>query len=348
MTRERDLSIDVLRGVAAFFVVFTHVIQLYGDHSNNIVNNFMLALQIPLFMMVSGYTSKYSKPITTVKGLLNQIAKRSRILLLPWFTWSLLLYFIYRHQVPFFEHVANVAYHMEGAYWFLFSLWCLDLVNMVASYLANRCGSGGNYLLYLVAFFAQLAVFFGIGFLFGLSFLGIKYTLFYSLFFLLGYFLAKEKIEQFILQGNTLTTILLFVMSVLFFVAVTRMNIFELPEKPLFIMLRLAVSVMGCLMMFYTVKKIVWNSSKLLTKFLLWGGGKSLEIYVVHYLLLRIFLKVTPMNIDTVPSMVETVEYFLIILAVTYIVIEIINLNPISRLILFGKNYDRNGKAKKS
>lgn len=54
------------------------------------------------------------------------------------------------------------------------------------------------------------------------------------------------------------------------------------------------------------------------------------------------------MNIDTVPSMVETVEYFLIILAVTYIVIEIINLNPISRLILFGKNYDRNGKAKKS
>lgn len=272
MTRERDLSIDVLRGVAAFFVVFTHVIQLYGDHSNNIVNNFMLALQIPLFMMVSGYTSKYSKPITTVKGLLNQIAKRSRILLLPWFTWSLLLYFIYRHQVPFFEHVANVAYHMEGAYWFLFSLWCLDLVNMVASYLANRCGSGGNYLLYLVAFFAQLAVFFGIGFLFGLSFLGIKYTLFYSLFFLLGYFLAKEKIEQFILQGNTLTTILLFVMSVLFFVAVTRMNIFELPEKPLFIMLRLAVSVMGCLMMFYTVKKIVWNSSKLLTKFLLWGG----------------------------------------------------------------------------
>lgn len=78
------------------------------------------------------------------------------------------------------------------------------------------------------------------------------------------------------------------------------------------------------------------------------GGGKSLEIYVVHYLLLRIFLKVTPMNIDTVPSMVETVEYFLIILAVTYIVIEIINLNPISRLILFGKNYDRNGKAKKS
>ena len=71
------------------------------------------------------------------------------------------------------------------------------------------------------------------------------------------------------------------------------------------------------------------------------GGVKSLEIYVVHYLLLRIFLRVSPYEINSVNSMVQTVEYFLIVLIVTYMIIEVFSINPISRLILFGKKIER-------
>ena len=339
MTKERDLSIDVLRGLAAFMVVFTHVIQLYGDSSNNFVNNAMLSLQIPLFMMVSGYTSKYTKPIITLNALSSQVVKRSRLLLLPWFTWSLLLYIIYKSDVPILEHVGHVAYHMEGAYWFLFSLWCLNLACVVASYFNARFSKQGGVLSFLVSFIMVLGIFFVIGYMCGLSFLGIKYTLFYSLFFLLGYFLAKDKVEKFLLQGNIWSNILLFISFVLFFVVVCKVNVFELPETLMFILLRLMISLMGCLVLFYTVKIIRWERTDILTKSVLWGGQKSLEIYVIHYLFLRIFLKVSPIQINTVASMVETIEYFLILLVITYVTIEIIDKNPLSRLLLFGKPY---------
>lgn len=39
--------------------------------------------------------------------------------------------------------------------------------------------------------------------------------------------------------------------------------------------------------------------------------------------------------------MVQTVEYFLIVLIVTYMIIEVFSINPISRLILFGKKIER-------
>lgn len=340
MINERNIRLDVIRGAAAYMVVFTHIIQLYGDSSNNIVNNVFLALQMPLFMMVSGYTSKYSKPVVSTKQLFLQISKRSRLLLLPWLSWSLILYLVYKNDVPFLEHISNVAYHMEGAYWFLFSLWCIDVVFVIAQYLHNvlflkKTKALGT----LILFYLGVGVYAVVGYVFGFSFLGIKFTLYYQLFFMLGFLLSFVEIKT----NNMFLELAMMIAAVFFFCVTCTSNVFELPETVYNTGTRVIVSAVGCILAYYYANKIEWNLNSRITKYLQWGGGKSLEIYVVHYLLLRVFLKVSPLAVNTVASMVQTIEYFVIILLMTYIIIEFFSLNPVTRLLLFGKQIKKGG-----
>lgn len=269
MIKERNISLDIIRGAAAFMVVFTHIIQLYGDSSNNIVNNVFLALQMPLFMMVSGYTSKYGKPIETASQLISKIAKRSRLLLLPWLSWSLLVYIVYKSDVPFFEHVSYVTYHMEGAYWFLFSLWCIDIAFIFAQYVHYKWFLKRSKVLgALIPFYAFLMVYAVIGYFCGVSFLGIKFTLYYQLFFILGFILSLIDIKT----DNLKTEVLLMIATVFFFCITCTTNVFELPETVLNIAIRVIVSAVGCILVLYSANKIDWNINNRITKILQWGG----------------------------------------------------------------------------
>ena len=269
MVKERNISLDVIRGAAAFVVVFTHIIQLYGDGSNNIVNNVFLALQMPLFMMVSGYTSKYGKPIETISQLVSRIAKRSRLLLLPWLSWSLLVYVVYKNDTPFGEHVSYVVYHMEGAYWFLFSLWCIDIAFMFARYIHKKVLLKNSKILgVLIPFYVFIGLYAIIGYFFGISFLGIKFTLYYQLFFVLGFLLSFIEIRT----NNLLLEIALMFSAVFFFCITCTTNIFELPETPYCIAIRVFVSAIGCVLVYYSANKIEWNINNRITKILQWGG----------------------------------------------------------------------------
>jgi len=269
MVKERNIGIDAIRGAAAFMVVFTHIIQLYGSGSNNIVNNMFLALQMPLFMMVSGYTSKFGKPIETSTQLLSQIGKRSRLLLLPWLSWSLLVYITYKSDTPFFEHISNVAYHMEGAYWFLFSLWCIDVVFCLAQFVNNRIFlKGKNIIGILIPFYLCIFVYAMIGYFCGFSFLGLKYTLYYQLFFVLGFLLTKFDLKK---MDDSFVEILMMVSAIIFFCITCKTNIFELPDSPYSTGVRIFVSMIGCLVVFYSFNKIKWNPDNRITKFLQWG-----------------------------------------------------------------------------
>lgn len=265
MVKERDLSIDVMRGLAAYMVVFTHIIQLYGDNSNNIINNVMLSLQIPLFMMVSGYTTKYAKRITNWSELKQTLFKRSRLLLLPWFVWSVILYVVHDSNVPLLEHLEYVVFHMEGAYWFLFSLWCIDIAFILSDYSKILLPKRNVSVVKLLLFGFVLVIYLMIGAIMGVSFMGVKFTLYYSLFFILGYLLSKEKIEGLLLGDNRVVNSIIGMFAVLFFILTSKMNVFDIPDTPFYILYRLVISGMGCLIVFYTVKRCTWHPSDYIT-----------------------------------------------------------------------------------
>lgn len=66
-----------MRGLATMLVISGHVIQLYVDAGSNFLYNLITAIQMPLFMLVSGYAQGYSKSIIGVTKFLRFIKKRA-------------------------------------------------------------------------------------------------------------------------------------------------------------------------------------------------------------------------------------------------------------------------------
>lgn len=93
MEKERNLYIDVLRGVSILLVVVGHCIQ-YGAGLDNLTGGiflynpvfiFIYSFHMPLFMLISGYLFAYSAKNKECHKLLYIKAKQ---LLLPLFCWS--------------------------------------------------------------------------------------------------------------------------------------------------------------------------------------------------------------------------------------------------------------------
>ena len=56
MSKKRDRRLDCIKGIAISLVVIGHILQFcYSDYSSLFVFNIIWTLQIPLFMVVSGY-----------------------------------------------------------------------------------------------------------------------------------------------------------------------------------------------------------------------------------------------------------------------------------------------------
>ena len=133
----RNKRIDLLRGVAALLVIYGHVLQRYDGHDQLFIYNFIQSIQMPLFMAISGYVRIYSKPVCAISSLRAHIKKRILSILLPWLAWSTIAY-IFLSKRDIIDHIRYVSFHMEGAFWFLFSLFCIDIIFSVAQFLSAK------------------------------------------------------------------------------------------------------------------------------------------------------------------------------------------------------------------
>lgn len=85
----RNQTVDILRGVAMLMVVLGHTMTgCTIDSQDSFLFNIVWLLQMPLFILISGYVTRYSKPITTGKACLKFIQKRTLACLLPWVVWT--------------------------------------------------------------------------------------------------------------------------------------------------------------------------------------------------------------------------------------------------------------------
>ena len=178
MVKERNINLDIIRGIAAYSVVANHVLSLFAGYSESMLGNINFSLQNPLFMMVSGWALMYSKPIVDGKSFVTFLKKRTVLLILPWVIWSLLKWALLSDE-PFIAYFQYNFYHMEGIYWFLFSLWVMNVIYAISclffkKIVDKRIGySIGVSLVSLVL----VSLLFVVGYAtVGVDFLGIKFT----------------------------------------------------------------------------------------------------------------------------------------------------------------------------
>ncbi len=80
--RKRDQSLDILRGIGIFFMVFDHV------GWGSVVHTYIQSFHMPLFFIVSGYLWKKEDTSTIVK-------KRFKALMIPYAVFAVSFLFLY-------------------------------------------------------------------------------------------------------------------------------------------------------------------------------------------------------------------------------------------------------------
>lgn len=289
---------------------------------------------MPLFMLVSGYAAGYSTKLFQDGGLSVHIRKRSLQLLLPWLSWSILSYFLINRSIDnFIDYFLYAIYHMESIFWFLFSLFIIDVMCSIALYTTRRLLGVKKYALFTLLIGLQCMLLLLVAYMTQLTFLGIKYTLYYLPFFLSGFLLKKY---NFFGKSSKIKEYVLGVLLIVYMLLIGKYTIYTMPDSSYFILLRIFISFAVCLVIFAFFYNITSGYNGL-DRVLAYASSHSLELYVVQCLVLP-FVSVKSVDLNTIDGYGLACLYFFLVSFFSVLIISVINSNKLTRIILFGKN----------
>ena len=134
---ERLVYIDILKGIAIILVVMGHLFVPYTDYLDSTVNLMIYSVHMPLFIFLSGFVfhlsqGKHSVRITIMKRILS--------LFLPFFCFSAVYCFV--NDISFSDML--LKNEMHNGYWFTLVLFEIILISIVIEMLTKRIRGGQN------------------------------------------------------------------------------------------------------------------------------------------------------------------------------------------------------------
>ena len=84
--KERNESLDCLKGIAILLVMFGHV-QVHNQMTDPYLYDVIKSLQMPLFFLISGYLAGSGTKIQNLRQYAGRMKKRAVSYLLPFFAW---------------------------------------------------------------------------------------------------------------------------------------------------------------------------------------------------------------------------------------------------------------------
>jgi fucose 4-O-acetylase-like acetyltransferase len=252
----RNQTVDILRGIAMLLVVLGHTLSGCTVNSeSSFLYNIIWTLQMPLFILISGYVTKYSRPVNSRRGILIYMGKKTLAYLLPWAVWTFLVRGVIYEQ-KYFLNLKHIFFNMDSGYWFLFTLWCIVIIfglsQFISQYFCTRENQYAKFVAHIIAYVFGMAILAVIGIVVGMSFLCIKLTLYYMPFYFAGFLYGQ-------IDGNLSNTklwnnvkeISVAFSFVLWIFLMNRFNFFALSEG----IINIAIRAIGSLTVF--VKLVV-------------------------------------------------------------------------------------------
>ena len=342
MLKDRVQFVDIMRGIAMLLVVLGHTMTgCTVGAERSFLFNIVWSLQMPLFILISGYVTRYSRDIDSSATLLKYVKVRTKSYLLPWAVWSFLVRGIIFSQHNFLDIKWNL-WHMDSGYWFLITIWTINIIFGVSCFVARKIAKEPGIkrqIATLAVYIFGMAILTGIGLVAGLSFFSIKLTLYYMPFYFAGYLYGQyaDKISE-AKWGKTAIDATVAVCLAVWLLVMTRYDLYALPDRGMGIILRVVSSMAGCTVVCGLCKNIfcyVSDKKAQIATSTCWCGEHSLEIYLTHYLLLNL-LKMMEMPITgSIQGAALIAINFLITVGMTTFTVKILSTNRILRLILF-------------
>ena len=189
--QERNLLIDILKGFAILLVVLGHSVQynLPGRFDESLIFRVIYSFHMPLFMFLSGYVN-----FGSFDGSFGKLLQRLRSLILPYFSWFLLMFgysclFVYFRGGEFPDFHSSLLELIKSpdraGLWFLWVL-ALNCLMLFLSLGITRKFEEIIMLLMVVLLNVVVAKF-------KISYAGLVPLSWHLLFFCLGYTTAKYK-----------------------------------------------------------------------------------------------------------------------------------------------------------
>ena len=336
----RNQFVDIMRGIAMLLVVLGHTMTgCTVDSQKSFIFNIIWSLQMPLFILISGYVTKYSRPISNSKGLWKYVKRRTVAYMLPWAVWSFLVRGIIFGEDDFLN-VKHLLWNMDSGYWFLATIWTISMIFGIASFVAERLSKENllkRQIVLLGFYLVGMILLVGIGAILGLSFFAIKLTLYYMPFYYAGFLYGQfdDRMKESEIGKKMIDSVVAICFVVWLFI-ILRISLYEMSDGGSAIILRAATSLSGCIAVCGLCKGIF--SSKIGGGGnLAWVGEHSLEVYLTHYLLLSLI------RLDKAPTLYSPMGLSLVLVnyvitvALTVMAIVMMSQNAVLRFILTGK-----------
>lgn len=336
----RNQFVDIMRGIAMLLVVLGHTMTgCTVDSQKSFLFNIIWSLQMPLFILISGYVTKYSRSISDGKGLWKYMKRRTIAYMFPWAVWSFVVRGIIFGQDGFLN-VRSLLWNMDSGYWFLATIWTISMIFGITSFFAERAGKGNmlkKQIILLMCYLAGMVLLVGIGVLLGMSFFAIKLTLYYMPFYYAGFLYGQfdDKIMESD-NGKRIIDCAVAICFIIWLFVILRVSLYEMSDGGFGIILRAATSLSGCVAICGFCKGI-FSSKCGGGGILTWFGANSLVIYLMHYLLLSLIkLDKTPVLCSPTGLSLIVVNYIITVVFTAMIIIAL-NKNRVLRFTLTGK-----------
>ncbi|MDN0066647.1 acyltransferase family protein [Bacteroides gallinaceum] len=291
--KKRDLTIDLMKGIAIFLVVLGHVIWITSGQDEFPLRKLIFSVHMPLFFFASGYLT----PKLTNTSLIRTFLVKKCRLLLPLIVFGLLDIVLYDENWAQWEEFLRWE---KFGLWFFFALFCFNVTYASCQYILRE---RNNKLLEIVILIIPVLISIAlrkyqhteIG-----NALNFMQAYNYA-FFLMGIVIKHYGLEE-IARRNDVGVILLAIYATGLYTGHPALNI---PMKA-----------SGVLLIFSSLKTIVENGVATNTKMggvIATMGQNTLCIYVLHYYLLRTLDKL-PLNI--LEFVYSSPVYYLIIMSI--------------------------------
>ena len=135
MAGTRSQTIDALKGIAILIVMVGHVLS-WNHMEDGYLYDAIKVLQMPLFMIVSGYLCGIGRRAGSLKDYWKILGRRGLSYLVPFFFWIIL-----KHPLHPISGIRETLFQLDKGLWFLMTLFLLNLMVYTAQLAGARAGT---------------------------------------------------------------------------------------------------------------------------------------------------------------------------------------------------------------
>ena len=351
--------LDALRGFTMILVVAYHVAQVTFQETEktSAALPFLVLMRMPLFFFVSGFLAYKASFSWTIPNALRLTWKKLKVQVIPtlvflcifvifrvkgdfwdgfmrllasptkggyWFTWVLLQMFIIYYVCCYVGNMFNSKFKIQNSKWFLlFAAWALSVFAYETLYLPK-------------VFSYHKDMFF--------AYSSLVQTIRYMQFFLLGnivrrYWTQFERLFDSPWFFPLVVTVAVVCCADIFQLHTLRKVWTNLPRTTAMYALLLLV------VMFFRHYQTWFDEGQRAGRFLSFIGTRTLDIYLLHFLLLPKMPQVGQWLNANQPnfllSIVLSVSVALVVIAFCLLASQLLRVSPFLQLYLFGKGQTR-------